>query len=459
MKQCPKCSRTYANDKQKFCTKDGTPLVDSHNAAAGQDATIRIDSNQLDDEITKVISQPLPRMSEGPFDPYKTQVSTPQPTPPVPTPAPPAPPAPAAPPPTPEPPIAAAPPPAPPVATPPPPAAPPVPTVSDVTPAPVAPPATQPPPPPVAAPPPVPPPSTSNLAPAQATNASIPAATVPPPVAPATAAPQAAPPKKRSKLPLILGILFVLLLIGAGGAVAGYFFVLKPMLDKKKVALLEPRHPEPTPMVESTPDASNTRPETPKVEVPAYSPPADAVQFVNSKAKLDGKLAEHYVDFSFYYPKTWQKDAKAGIPGASNFAKVERRLPPDFTQENFAVGWYSSTGSEEGDRAVFPTLAENLSNQFAKSFTEYKKVSEGPTKAGVYDGYEFRFESASRNTEHGDIKIWGRVIFVPPSEGNNNGVTLLMLTTSLAPELKSVNDVGVKGELPMMLQSFRFGKP
>jgi hypothetical protein len=268
-----------------------------------------------------------------------------------------------------------------------------------------------------------------------------------------------APAKKRSKLPLILGILFVLFLIGASGAAAGYFFVLKPMLDKKRIALLEPR-PEPTPVAVSTPDVVNTKPETPtpKVEVPPYSPPANAVEFVNSKAKLDGKLAEHYVDFSFYYPKTWEKDPKAGVSGASNFAKVERRLPPDFTQENFAVGWYSSAGSAEGDRSVLPALAENLSKQFAKTFTEYKKVSEGMTKAGVYDGYEFRFESASRNTEHGDIKIWGRVIFVPPMDGSNNGVTLLMLTTSLAPELKSVDDVGVKGELPMMLASFRLGK-
>ena len=251
----------------------------------------------------------------------------------------------------------------------------------------------------------------------------------------------------------------MLLLIGAGGAVAGYFFLVKPMLEKKQVVVVDyPRLEQPTPVVISTPEPRNTKSDNPKLEVPPYSAPADAVQFVNSKAKLDGKLAEHYVDFSFYYPKTWLKDPKAGVAGASNFAKVERRLPPDFTQENFAVGWYSSTGSKEGDQAVFPSLAENLSKQFARSFAEYRKVSEGPTKAGVYDGYEFRFESVSRHTEHGDIKIWGRVIFLPPVDGSNNGVTLLMLTTSLAPELKSVDDVGVKGELPMMLQSFRFGK-
>ena len=109
------------------------------------------------------------------------------------------------------------------------------------------------------------------------------------------------------------------------------------------------------------------------------------------------------------------------------------------------------------NRALFHTLAENLSAQFQKKFPGYRKVSEGETKAGVYDGYEFRFEGSSLNTAKGDLKLWGRVIFLPPQDGKN-GVTLLMLATSLAPELKSVDDVGVKGELPMMLESFRFGK-
>ena len=181
-------------------------------------------------------------------------------------------------------------------------------------------------------------------------------------------------------------------------------------------------------------------------------------EFVNSNDNLDGKLAEHYVDFNFYYPERWEKDPKAGVPGATNFAKFERRLPPDFTQENFAVGWYSSAGSESADRAAFPILAANLSATFAKKFSDYHKVSEGETKAGVYDGYEFRFESSSRNTAKGDLKVWGRVIFLPPVDGEKNGVTLLMLATSLAPELRSIDDVGAKGELPMILESFRFGK-
>src|ERR1043166_1868739 len=257
MKQCPKCSKTYANNKQKFCTKDGTALVDALEASSGQGETVRIDSAQLDDEVTKVISQALPRMSGSAFDPYKTQVSTPeekgappQTSQPIATPPAPAPPAstPTVPAPEPPPPsqTVAPPPPAavpspeptPPIAAPEPPVPPPAPPSQTVAP------------PPVAAPtPPAPTSDTANIASTQATNASLMANTVPAamastvtPTVSAAAIPQSpAPAKKRSKLPLILGILFVLLLLGAGGAVAGYFFVLKPMLDKQRVVVLEPR--------------------------------------------------------------------------------------------------------------------------------------------------------------------------------------------------------------------------
>ena len=272
--------------------------------------------------------------------------------------------------------------------------------------------------------------------------------------------PSATPrPPKKSKLPLLLGILAFLLVLGVGGLGMAYLIVVRPMLAARRAVTDAPPPPvnEPTPSAQTAPsDLGNTKPKVP--EPPPYSPPADAVQFVNSKDHLDGQLAEHYVDFSFYYPNRWQKDPTAGKPGARNFAQVERRLPPDFTQENFAVAWNSSVAPVSENRALFHTLAENLGVQFEKKFPDYRKVSEGETKVGVYDGYEFRFESLSPNTAKGDLKLWGRVVFLPPQDGSKNGITLLMLATSLAPELKTVNDVGKKGELPMLLESFRIGK-
>lgn len=422
MRRCPKCNRTYSTDTQKFCTHDGGLLFTVQEELT---ETVQFDSSKVRDAFSKPTTRDLSEQQAAAFDPQATLVSS---------------------------------------------------GVNDATqhvktrdtgslerpsqtqyygappsqpsPGPVAPP-------PSAA---IPPPQTSApLSPPQ-----VPSGPIPPipqaQVAAAVHPSQPLPPaaqKKKSKLPLILGLLALLLIFFVGaGAVAGYFLWYKPQQEaraRERVVITEPSQPSSSlPSTDTTTEASN-----PSVEPPPYAPPPNAEQFVNSKANLDGKLLEHYVDFSFYYPNTWQKDPEAGVAGASNFAKVERRLPPDFTQENFAVGWYSATGTST---ALFSSLSENLSKQLSSGFPEYRKVSEGPTRVGVYDGYEFRFEAMSRDTAKGDLKMWGRVVFLPPPSGGSTGVTLLMLTTSLAPELLSVDDVGVKGELPMLLESFRFGK-
>ncbi len=289
----------------------------------------------------------------------------------------------------------------------------------------------------------------SHLARAQAPSAPLPPAAAVPPV-------QSAPPKKRSKLPLILGVLALLLILGVGAVVAAYFLVLKPRLEQpdREAAVVTTNNEN-----ENTASETTNPPVADSNNAEEFVPPPDAAQFANSKANLDGKLAEHYLDFSFYYPKSWKTDPEAGVPGASNFAKVERRLPPDFTQENFAVGWYTSKGTFAADEATFPQLVEILGNNLARGFPEYRKVSEGPTKINSLDGYEFRFTSVSKGTEKGDINLWGRVVFLPTGvEGDQTGATIIMLATSLAPELSGVGDVGEKGQMPVILESFRFGR-
>jgi hypothetical protein len=123
------------------------------------------------------------------------------------------------------------------------------------------------------------------------------------------------------------------------------------------------------------------------------------------------------------------------------------------------VSWYNSSGTFVGDLPNYPKLVEQKSNSLAKQIPEYKKVSEGPTKVNSMQGYEFRWEGLSKGTDRGDLKLWGRVIFLPTgTEGESTGATLTMLTTSLAGELSSVEDVGSQGQMPVILDSFRFGK-
>lgn len=418
MKSCPKCNRTFPDEGQKFCTFDGGLLIAPQ--TFDPNATIRATSIDLNAASERPTSRDLPDPNATIIENYPATVALPRNTGPTTGPT----------------------------GT--------TPNTSDIARPPATPPpAPTPPPPPVAATPPPAPPPPAEL---QHVTTEVPVAQPPPAVA--TVAPSAPLPtpvaKKKSKVPLIIGALVLLLLFG-GGALAGlFFFVIKPRLDEM-AAQRNPERPVNVNLSTPTPAATIETP-TPTLEE-TYNPPAGTVQFVNSNEKLDGKLAEHYLDFSFYYPQKWARDPKAGVAGASNFVKVDRMLPPNFTQENFAVGWYTSSGTFVGDLRTFPARVEEISNSLAKTIPEYKKVSEGPTKVNSMDAYEFRWEGVSPGTDRGDLNLWGRVIFLPTGkEGDTTGATLSMLCTNLAGELSSVDDVGVRGEAPVILDSFRFGK-
>src|SRR5437588_6151235 len=227
MKRCPNCGSTYTNDLQKFCTKDGTSLVDAPIPGAGQGETIRIDSSQLnvppvDDEPTKAISRDLTPSAPADFDPYKTVISPSprtsaslprdtQDLPPLPI-SQPLPPSPSGP------------------IQPPPPSGSLPPSASG----PIEPPPVQPPVQPSG--PIAPPPLSTQVS------------------APLPAAAPAPQPKKKSKLPLVLGILFVLFVIVIGAAGAGYWFVLRPMMEQRRVVINEIPSPTPTPIAKSSPE-------------------------------------------------------------------------------------------------------------------------------------------------------------------------------------------------------------
>jgi len=440
MKRCPKCNRTYSTDTQKFCTHDGGLLFIIEDDL---DKTVQFDSSKVRDAVQKPTTRDLGAQTPN-FDPEATVLSQ-RPSPPAETQHPRARDTGSL---TPQPTQHA-------ISMPPAAQAPPSEPVS---------PAARPAPPPVSAP--APPPQTSApLPPTQVSGPVEPPAQAPPsgPIAPLPAVaaahpsqplPAVAAARKRSKLPLILGLIAVVLVLFVGVVAVGGYLWWK---QQHKTRIVQtPTVTEPTETAPSLPanTATPAEPSKPSNEPPPYNAPADALQFVNSKDELSGKLAENFVAFNFYYPNRWVK-----VPSAENFVTVERRLPPDFTQERFGVApWHAPADTTTFDDAFFETLVAKDDANFAKNYPEYRKVSEGPVKVGSYDGYELRFESTSRGTDKGDLTIWGREIFFPPREGEKTGVKLLILTTSLAPELKSMDDVGVKGELPMLLESFRFGK-
>ncbi|HEV7902645.1 MAG TPA: hypothetical protein VGO96_02300, partial [Pyrinomonadaceae bacterium] len=102
---------------------------------------------------------------------------------------------------------------------------------------------------------------------------------------------------------------------------------------------------------------------TQNANAPAPTRSANTKQYVNTREGRTGKLSENFVDFSFYYPDNWELDPDP----APNFVRVERKLTDDggsnFTQENFAVGWVSATGTVL-DKQLMPKLAAQFNTQF-----------------------------------------------------------------------------------------------
>ena len=362
MQRCPKCNRTYQDDKQKFCTHDGgrlepyAPPLNEAPTSFDLGATMRTDSSDLGETLLDKAAELNKTMAAPPPPPPSPQLSKTiaVPSPPKVTPA------------------AAAPPPPPPQ---PPPSQPP----QNKT---------------VAAPPPQSPPAggirptgtmpgssqTSELPrpqettgfPPPASGVSQPSGWPPAPPPPATAstphrqpvAPPLAPGhitqpvQKPNRLPLVIGGIVVLLLLAVGASVIAYMMYSrksepKPTNEPGLTSNISTDKKDVTNANANT--AGNANSSTSKFEAPPNS-----LKFVNSRADLDGKLAEHYADFSFYYPRLWTLDPKSGVPGASNFVKVDRIVPPDFKQESFAVGWYDSKGMMTADRAIFPNLVSRF---------------------------------------------------------------------------------------------------
>jgi len=196
-----------------------------------------------------------------------------------------------------------------------------------------------------------------------------------------------------------------------------------------------------------------------------HAPPTEAenasapqlATFTNSATTaVAPSLAENYVDFSFNYPADWTIDPKTGTEEAINFVKVIRpRAAGDIDTETFAVGYFTGTGMAELDAVLIPQLLDQLKEQFARGFPNFAEIDRGATEVNGLAGQQFRFQSTIETGEN-PIHLWGRVVLLPP-EKSKTGVTLVMLATDRAPEIKSIDDLGTAGRMPVILSSFRIG--
>lgn len=251
---------------------------------------------------------------------------------------------------------------------------------------------------------------------------------------------QQPPAKKRKIWPWVLGGL-VLLLVGGVVLIAVLGVVIYKLADTNTNSVVRT----------STNARSNSNANAAE-EVAVDT--ANTELYVNSRDKFTGTLAANYMDFSFRYPDTWKLDPDP----APSYVRVERTGKDGYAVENFSVGWFATNGpSAVGNTTLLSQVINNFGSQVSGNFPGYTKVGEGSTTVGRYSGYELRFNGAVKQGASKELPYWGRVVILPDPAGSKYGVSFIMVASGHSSEVKGQADVGEKGELPVILKTFKFG--
>lgn len=196
-------------------------------------------------------------------------------------------------------------------------------------------------------------------------------------------------------------------------------------------------------------------PPTEEIEQPilprTISQPPNTVYFQNAKESLPGDAAKNFLGFSLYYPNDWkQNDAKG------KFLDISNDAPSGTPIEQMLVSYYDSKGTFKADAENFASLVKETNASLKKILPKYEMISDGKTTVNNgWQAYEIKFKNEGKTKNGENITLWGRRLFIPAGlRGMKNGYVITMLATSLSPDVKSVDDVGVKGELANILETF-----
>lgn len=195
-----------------------------------------------------------------------------------------------------------------------------------------------------------------------------------------------------------------------------------------------------------TPEEIEARPAPRSIQ----SPP-DGVYFQNDKNSLSGNALENFLEFSIYYPKDWTQKAVK-----NNFLDVSKVTENNLPIEQILVSYYNSKGTYSDDLENFPALVKESNATLEKIVPNYQMISEeAKIVNNRWQAYEVKFQGTGKTAGGENITLWGKRLFIPTAiRGMKNGYVLTLLATSLSEDVKNVDDVGVKGELSTILETF-----
>lgn len=182
-------------------------------------------------------------------------------------------------------------------------------------------------------------------------------------------------------------------------------------------------------------------------------PPANFVFFESSKEAVSSELAENFLGFSLYYPNNWRKNDVE-----NKFIDVSINAPNGTPIEQLMISPYESRGLYSLDKEIFPELVEKSNKDLRTALRngKYEVVTQGETtiQNGRWKAFEVKFKAEGAIDGENTV-LWGRRLWIPVQNREAKaGFVVTLLATSLSNDVKSVEDVGVKGNLAEILYSF-----
>ncbi|MEZ5344506.1 MAG: serine/threonine-protein kinase [Pyrinomonadaceae bacterium] len=258
--------------------------------------------------------------------------------------------------------------------------------------------------------------------------------------------------KERGWLFTLLSVLGVLLLVGA----AIWLFVYFYNRGDQTVDVEQPTETETVaakkPTIQSAKEAPGQKGD---IDFPPpareISQPPNTLFFENTKQNLSPNLVKHFRGFSLFYPKTWEKNNSE-----STFLDISKKAKNDLPKEQMLITHYDSKGTYSEDKESFDVLVESSNKVLENLLPEYSVVSQG--KISINNGwqaYEVKFKAKGETASGKEFEVWGRRIWMPAARpGVKDGFVITMLATSLSERVESLDDVGVKGDLGDILETF-----
>lgn len=189
------------------------------------------------------------------------------------------------------------------------------------------------------------------------------------------------------------------------------------------------------------------------------SQPPNTTIYQNNKSDLKGDLTRNFLGFSLFYPNDWKLNgpqAGANPNSRGKFLDISELTTDGRMKEQMLIGYYPSKGTFDLDGERFPQMVKETNDTLKKLLPGYQMISEGETKLNQnWRAYEVKFQAGGTSDKGEKLVLWGRRLFVPAARpGARSGYEITMLATSLADGLTSVDDVGVKGKLSSVLETF-----